>query len=72
VASNSFDPYLDDITKHLAHQYRVTFLAQPVPWHEGDQGPMLRGFQPIAFTAQTANIEFISARAFYLNPTQRP
>jgi hypothetical protein len=53
----SFEPYLSDISRHLAHQYRVTFLAVP---RFGD------GFQPIHFEASVPNVELIAAYRFYL------
>lgn len=53
----SFEPYLADLAKHLANQYRVTFLATP------DAGD---GFQPVRMQAGVPNVEFISAYRFSL------
>jgi len=53
----SFEPYLADLAKHLANQYRLTFLATP---STGD------GFQAVRIQAEVPNVEIISAHSFYL------
>ncbi len=62
--SLAFDPYLADVAEHLAHQFRVTFLAatdarEPTP-AEGD------GFRRVAFRTQIPNVELVSAHGLYL------
>lgn len=56
--SPSFDPYLADMARHFAHQFRVTFLATPVAGH---------AFQRVTFTTPLPNVDLVSAHGFYLN-----
>lgn len=62
AAPSSLDAYLADLNKHLANQYRITFLATPV---SGEQ------FQRVNFEARGNTTELIAARRFYLK-TQEP
>ena len=48
----SFDPYLDDMAKHLSHQYLLTFNAKP---------QKKNGLQRIKVTTEVSNAELISA-----------
>ncbi len=57
--SPSFEPYLADMTRHFAHQYRTTFLASPVAGH---------AFRRVTFTTPIPNVEVTSAHGFYLDP----
>lgn len=65
---HSFSPFLADISQHLAHQYRVTFLAAPVPKPQVGLEPMPKGFQLVVFATQAPNVELIGAHGFYLDP----
>ena len=56
--SPSFEPYLADMARHFAHQYRITFLASPVAGH---------AFRRVTFTTPIPNVEVTSARGFYLD-----
>jgi hypothetical protein len=56
--SPSFDPYLTEVARHLAHQYRITFLATPVAGH---------AFQRVTFPTPLPNVEVTSAHGFYLD-----
>jgi len=60
--SPSFDPYLADMARHFAHQFRVTFLASPVAGHP---------FRRVTFTTPLPNVEVTSAHSFYLNAEER-
>ena len=66
--SISFDPYLADVGRHLAHQYRVTFLATPVagrPLLGGEEG-----FQQVALRTALPTVELTSAHGFYLKAAE--
>jgi len=56
-----FDQYFADIARHLANQYRITFLATP------DTGD---GYQRVSFTAEGQNAELVAAHRFYLRASQ--
>ena len=56
--SPSFDPYLADLARHFAHQFRITFLASPVVGHP---------FRRVTFTTPIPNVEVTSAHGFYLD-----
>lgn len=60
--SPSFDPYLADMARHFAHQYRVTFPATPVAGHP---------FQRVTFLTPLPNVDVTSAHSFYLNADER-
>lgn len=60
--SPSFDPYLADMARQFAHQYRVTFLATPVAGHP---------FRRVTFTTPLPNADVTSAHSFYLNADER-
>jgi len=62
--ATSFDPYLADVARHLAHQYRITFLATPVAGR--DLLVSEPGFQRIAFRTPLPTVELISAHGFFL------
>jgi hypothetical protein len=63
--SPSFEPYLADMAKHLAHQYRVTFLA---PLVAEEDTPVVRpAFEGVAVTTQLPNAEITSAHGFYVS-----
>lgn len=53
----SFAPYLDEITAHLAHQYRVTFLMKP---------ENKRGLRNVRFATEVPNAELVSASRVYV------
>jgi hypothetical protein len=53
----SFEPYLADLSMHLSHQYRVTFLARPIAADD---------FQPVRFQANVPNVDLLAAYRFYL------
>ena len=53
--AGSFQPYLTDLSAHLANQYLVTFLAKPA-----------KEFQPIRFAVRTPDVELVAAHGFYL------
>jgi hypothetical protein len=48
----SFTPYLDEVAEHLAHQYRVAFLAKA-----GNKA----GLHPIRVTTEVPNAELVTA-----------
>ncbi len=53
----SFDPYLEDMTRHLDHQYFLTFLAKP---------PKKSGWQRIKVTTEVSNAELVAAHNVYV------
>jgi hypothetical protein len=53
----SVEPYLADITEHLGHQFRVTFLMKPGKKAE---------FQDVRFVTEVANAELVSAHRVYV------
>jgi hypothetical protein len=53
----SVEPYLADITEHLGHQFRVTFLMKPGKKPE---------FQDVRFVTEVANAELVSAHRVYV------
>jgi hypothetical protein len=53
----SFAPYLDEITAHLAHQYRVTFLMKPE-----NKG----GLRDVRFTTEVQNAELVAPAKVYV------
>jgi len=62
--ATSFDPYLADVARHLARQYRITFLATPVV-RRGVLGGE-SALQRVAFRTPLPNVELTSAYGFYL------
>ncbi len=60
-AQTSLDTYLADLTKHLANQYRIGFLATPLSGEE---------YQRVSFEARGNDVELIGARRFYLKAQQ--
>jgi hypothetical protein len=54
----NFDPYLEDMVRHLDHQYWLTFLAKP---------PKKNGWQRIKVTTEVSNAELVAARQVYVN-----
>ena len=53
----SFKPYLDDLSRRLAHQYMLTFLAKP---------QKKAGLQPVKLTTEVPNAELVSADKVYV------
>jgi len=53
----SFDPYLEDMSRHLDHQYWLTFLAKP---------PKKSGFQRIKVSTEVSNAELVAAKSVYV------
>jgi hypothetical protein len=53
----SFDPYLEDMVRHLDHQYWLTFLAKP---------PKKSGWQRIKITTEVSNAELVAPRQVYV------
>jgi hypothetical protein len=53
----SFAPYLEDVTAHLAHQYRVTVLLKTAA---------KAGFQEIKFATEVPNTELLAAKKVYV------
>jgi hypothetical protein len=53
----AFAPYLDEITEHLAHQYRVVFQLQPEKKAE---------YRSVRFTTEVANADLVSASKVYV------
>lgn len=52
----SFAPYLDQINQHLAHQYRVTFLAKAEKKGE---------FEHVRFRSDVPNVDIVAASDVY-------
>jgi hypothetical protein len=53
----SFDPYLEDVEHHLAHQYMLTFAAKP---------QKKSGWRPVKVTTEVSNAELVSAAKVYV------
>lgn len=53
----SFGPYLDDVSGHLAHQYRVTVLLKPAA---------KAAFEELRFTTEVPNAELLAAKKVYV------
>jgi hypothetical protein len=53
----SFDPYLEDMVRHLNHQYLLTFNAKP---------QKKSGWQKIKVTTEVPNAELVSAQRVYV------
>jgi len=53
----SFGPYLDEVSDHLTHQYRVTVLLK---------AGAKAGFQDLRFTTEVPNAELQSAKKVYV------
>jgi hypothetical protein len=53
----SFDPYLEDMGRHLDHQYWLTFLAKP---------PKKSGWQRIKVTTEVSNAELVAPQQVYV------
>jgi hypothetical protein len=53
----SFAPYLDDVTGHLAHQYRATVLLKKAG---------KAGFEDVRFATEMANAELLAAKRVYV------
>jgi hypothetical protein len=53
----SFRPYLDDVSRHLDHQYWLTFLAVP-----GKKS----GMQPVRLRTEVPNVELVGANSVYV------
>ncbi|HWW14752.1 MAG TPA: hypothetical protein VN310_08845 [Candidatus Dormibacteraeota bacterium] len=53
----SFDPYLEDVQRHLGHQYLLAFIPKP---------QKKNGWQKIKVTTEVSNAELVSARRVYV------
>lgn len=53
----AFGPYLDDVSAHLAHQYRVTLRLKAAA---------KAGFQDVRFTTEVPNAEVLAAKKVYV------
>jgi hypothetical protein len=53
----SFDPYLEDMRRHLDHQYWVTFIPKP---------QKKNGWQRIKVTTEVSNAELVSPQKVYV------
>jgi hypothetical protein len=53
----SFDPFLEDMGRHLDHQYWLTFLAKP---------QKKNGWQRIKVTTEVSNAELVSAHKVFV------
>ena len=53
----SFDPYLEDMGRHLDHQYWLTFLAKP---------PKKSGWQRIKVTTEVSNAELVAPQQVFV------
>jgi hypothetical protein len=58
----NFDPYLEDVERHLAHQYWLTFTAKP---------QKKSGWQPVKLMTEVANAELVSAAKVYVPAAPR-
>jgi len=58
----NFDPYLDDMERHLAHQYWLTFAAKP---------QKKSGWQRVKITTEVSNAELVSATKVYVPAAPR-
>lgn len=54
----AFDPYLEDMGRHLDHQYLLTFNAKP---------PKKSGWQRIKVTTEVSNAELVSAHRVWVS-----
>ena len=57
-APPSFDPYLEDMGRHLDHQYLLTFSAKP---------RKKSGWQKIKVTTELSNAELVAAHKVYVS-----
>ena len=57
VPAASFKPYFDDISRRLAHQYLLTFLAKPRE---------KAGLEPVKFHTEVPNTEIQGAGRVYV------
>jgi hypothetical protein len=57
----AFAPYLDEITEHLTHQYRVTFLIKP---------EKKAGFRSVRFATEVPNADLVAATRVYVPAAQ--
>jgi hypothetical protein len=55
----SFNPYLDDLTRRLSHQYLLTFLAKP---------PKKAGWQAVKLRTEVSRVDLVSADKVYVSP----
>jgi hypothetical protein len=55
----SFNPYLDDLTRRLGHQYLLTFLAKP---------PKKAGWQAVKLRTEVSRVDLVSADKVYVSP----
>jgi hypothetical protein len=58
----SYDPYIEDMGRHLDHQYWLTFLAKP---------PKKSGWQRIKVTTEVSNAELVAPQKVYV-PAETP
>ncbi len=58
----NFDPYLDDVEHHLAHQYWLTFIAKP---------QKKSGWQRVKVTTEVSNAELVSPAKVYVPAAPR-
>ncbi len=58
----NFDPYLDDMERHLAHQYLLTFIAKP---------QNKSGWQRVKVTTEVSNAELVSPAKVYVQAAPR-
>jgi hypothetical protein len=58
----SFDPYLEDMGRHIDHQYWLTFLAKP---------QKKSGWQRVKVTTEVSNAELVAAHQVYV-PAEKP
>ncbi len=56
-APPTFDPYLEDVDRHLSHQYFLTFNPKP---------QKKSGWQKIKVTTEVSNAELVSAHKVYV------
>ncbi len=56
----NFDPYLDDMERHFAHQYLLTFIAKP---------QNKSGWQRVKVTTEVSNAELVSAAKVFVPAT---
>lgn len=56
-APPTFDPYLDDVARHLGHQYLLAFVPKP---------QKKSGWQRIKVTTEVSNAELVSGRRVYV------
>ena len=58
----SFDPYLEDMGRHIDHQYWLTFFAKP---------QKKSGWQRVKVTTEVSNAELVAAHQVYV-PAEKP